>query len=73
MTVARSTLLIETPQVAIPLGMFPLGPCPDEKLDHFVANDHLPNCFGTNVRALFMTVWRLSTRSAENSCGIRQS
>ena len=24
-------------------------------------------------RALFMTVWRLSTRSAENSCGIRQS
>ena len=23
--------------------------------------------------ALFMTVWRLSTRSAENSCGIRQS
>ena len=23
-------------------------------------------------RALFMTVWRLSTRSAENSCGIRQ-
>ena len=26
-----------------------------------------------HVRALFMTVWRLSTRSAENSCGIRQS
>ena len=25
------------------------------------------------IRALFMTVWRLSTRSAENSCGIRQS
>ena len=24
-------------------------------------------------KALFMTVWRLSTRSAENSCGIRQS
>ena len=24
------------------------------------------------VRALFMTVWRPSTRSAENSCGIRQ-
>ena len=24
------------------------------------------------LRALFMTVWRLSTRSAENSCGIRQ-
>ena len=23
-------------------------------------------------RALFMTVWRPSTRSAENSCGIRQ-
>ncbi len=26
----------------------------------------------TVTRALFMTVWRLSTRSAENSCGIRQ-
>ena len=25
------------------------------------------------LRAFFMTVWRLSTRSAENSCGIRQS
>ena len=25
------------------------------------------------VKALFMTVWRPSTRSAENSCGIRQS
>ena len=25
------------------------------------------------IRALFMTVWRSSTRSAENSCGIRQS
>ena len=25
------------------------------------------------IRAFFMTVWRLSTRSAENSCGIRQS
>ena len=23
-------------------------------------------------KALFMTVWRPSTRSAENSCGIRQ-
>ena len=49
MTVARSTLLIKTPQVAIPLGMFPLGRCPDEKLDHFVANDHVPNCFGANA------------------------
>ena len=28
---------------------------------------------GPDARALFMTVWRLSTRSAENSCGIRQS
>ena len=27
----------------------------------------------SSPRALFMTVWRLSTRSAENSCGIRQS
>ena len=26
-----------------------------------------------SIRAFFMTVWRLSTRSAENSCGIRQS
>ena len=24
------------------------------------------------IKALFMTVWRPSTRSAENSCGIRQ-
>ena len=24
------------------------------------------------LKALFMTVWRPSTRSAENSCGIRQ-
>ena len=24
------------------------------------------------AKALFMTVWRPSTRSAENSCGIRQ-
>ena len=24
------------------------------------------------TKALFMTVWRPSTRSAENSCGIRQ-
>ena len=24
------------------------------------------------VKALFMTVWRPSTRSAEHSCGIRQ-
>ena len=28
---------------------------------------------GRSLRALFMTVWRSSTRSAENSCGIRQS
>ena len=26
-----------------------------------------------SIKALFMTVWRSSTRSAENSCGIRQS
>ena len=26
----------------------------------------------TPPKALFMTVWRPSTRSAENSCGIRQ-
>ena len=25
-----------------------------------------------DTKALFMTVWRPSTRSAENSCGIRQ-
>ena len=25
-----------------------------------------------HVKALFMTVWRPRTRSAENSCGIRQ-
>ena len=25
-----------------------------------------------DIKALFMTVWRPSTRSAENSCGIRQ-
>ena len=28
---------------------------------------------GAGSKAPFMTVWRLSTRSAENSCGIRQS
>ena len=28
--------------------------------------------YGTVAKALFMTVWRPSTRSAENSCGIRQ-
>ena len=34
----------------------------------------MPTAAGAGaVRALFMTVWRLSTRSAENSCGIRQS
>ena len=27
---------------------------------------------GWSTKALFMTVWRPSTRSAENSCGIRQ-
>ena len=27
---------------------------------------------GTRAKALFMTVWRPSTRSAENGCGIRQ-
>ena len=47
-----------------------------------VRSDHLgvagyhrpvsPNIDLLAAKALFMTVWRPSTRSAENSCGIRQ-
>ena len=32
----------------------------------------LENVLPDSIKALFMTVWRPSTRSAENSCGIRQ-
>ena len=42
----------------------------DEEFDNTVRD-----LFGVDLnptKALFMTVWRPSTRSAENSCGIRQ-
>ena len=40
-------------------------------LSGVVVNDSL--VMVSYIRALFVTVWRSSTRSAENSCGIRQS
>ena len=42
-------------------------------LESVYEQDFLDESFGFRPGALFMTVWRLSTRSAENSCGIRQS
>ena len=36
------------------------------------ATTGITGCVATLATALFMTVWRPSTRSAENSCGIRQ-